>query len=60
MMSVVKEWLVTLNEDTVWRTSVENACTWNELEEIVDPVVSEIGWLNLQGLGDIIASHCQK
>jgi hypothetical protein len=53
-MQIVKKWLCTLNVDPVWQDTVNKASTYEELECIVQPIVSEIGWLNLQELAEII------
>ena len=51
----VKEWLITLNpNDAKWCQDVKDAKSFDELEKIVQPVVSEIGWLNLEELSKIM------
>jgi len=53
-MIAIKKWLCTLNLDPAWQNTINNATNYEELERIVQPIVSEIGWLNLAGLAGII------
>lgn len=50
-MDKVKDWLLTLNpDDTAWCNRILHANSFEELEKLAQPIVSEIGWLNLEGL----------
>ena len=54
-MEKVKLWLISLNpEDELYCKLIKNSNSFEELEKLASPVVSEIGWLNLSGLSEIM------
>lgn len=57
MIFQIKDWLKTLNQDPDWQDKIEKARSYEKLEEVIRPIVSEIGWLNLEGLDGILTDY---
>jgi hypothetical protein len=54
-MNKIKEWLLKFNPDNpVWCLAVKEADTYDQLESLINPIASEIGWLHLKELGELI------
>ena len=53
-MDKIKQWLQTLNPNPIWCTAIQEAKTYNDLEQLAAPIVAEIGWLHLEQLANLI------